>query len=374
MTLRGEVREQRAETLPLETLTGLVQAWRRHWDEVGAIQRSLPTAAKDRLQTLTADIETALAQTRHLFALEFPPETVAALRKRLDDALAALESLNRPKTATNGASRSAARRAVQASHVAVNVRAVVAAGEALEMHLQPIVSLDRPVRTPVGYEALARFQTKPYEPPNVWLERAGRAGLQRELELSCVRAALELLAALPATPYLAVNVSPETLVSAEFERLVAEVPVRRLVVEVTEHAVVREYDSLVRAIGGLRAQGLRLAVDDAGAGFASFRHVLELSPEIIKLDTHLTRGIHQDRSREALVRSLVSFAADVGSTLIAEGIESREDLMTLCDARVPFGQGYFFAHPGPLPQVVRPPRGPRTGASRNGSASTARSA
>jgi EAL domain-containing protein (putative c-di-GMP-specific phosphodiesterase class I) len=373
MTVRREVQEQPAEGLPLDMLIGLVQAWRRHWDEVGAIQRSLPTAAKDRLQALSADIETALAQTRHLFALEFPPETVTALRGRLDDALASLESVSRSVSPRPRPGRTA-RRAVEVSQVALTVRSVVAAGEALEMHLQPIVALDRPLQTPVGFEALARFQTTPYEAPNIWLERAERAGLQRELELSCVHKALIHLDALPATPYLAVNVSPETLVSREFWRLVEDVPLGRLVVEVTEHAVVREYDSLVRAIGGLRERGLRLAVDDAGAGFASFRHVLELSPEIIKLDIHLTRGISQDRSREALVRSLVSFAADVGATLVAEGIETREDLMTLCDAQVPFGQGYLFARPGPMPTVLRRRRNAGPPRPRGVDASTAHSA
>jgi len=115
---------------------------------------------------------------------------------------------------------------------------------------------------------------------------------------------------------------------------------------------VREYDSLVRVIDCLRESGLRLAVDDAGAGFASFRHVLELSPEIIKLDIHLTRGVHNDLSRQALVRSLVAFAGDVGSTLVAEGIETPEDRQTLCDAQVPFGQGYLFARPGPAERVL----------------------
>jgi EAL domain-containing protein (putative c-di-GMP-specific phosphodiesterase class I) len=339
--------------LPLEELTSLLRAWRRHWDEVDAIQRKLPRAAKDRLEVLTADVETAMAQTRHLFALEFPPETVGLLCSRIDDALAVLESIT-DRPATNKVSgRAAANRALEATRLAVNVRDVVSAGESLEMHLQPIVNLSRPTRTPVGFEALARFRTTPYEPPNVWLERAGQAGLQHELELSCVRAALALLALLPASAYLAVNVSPETLVSPEFARILADAPANRIVVEVTEHAIVREYESLVHVIGGLREQGLRLAVDDAGAGFASFRHVLELGPEIIKLDTHLIRGIHQDRSREALVRSLVSFAADVGATLVAEGIESGEDLMTLCDAHVPFGQGYLFAQPGPAPTVLR---------------------
>lgn len=352
MGRRQTKREQSPSPFPLESLSSLVQSWRRHWDEVGAIQRTLSRPARERLDRLSADIETALAQTRHLFALEFPPTVVSELRGRLDDALTVIESMTQDNHPTTLESHDAARR-LAASQFAVAVRDVVAAGEALEIHLQPIVALDKPLGTPVGFEALARFQTAPYEPPNVWLERAAQAGLQRELELSCVRAALMHLSSFPATPYLAVNVSPETLVSDDFERIVSEVAADRLVVEVTEHEVVREYDLLVRVIGGLRERGLRLAVDDAGAGFASFRHVLELSPEIIKLDTHLTRGVSEDHSREALIRSLVSFAHDVGATLVAEGIESRADLLTLRNARVPYGQGYLFAHPGPAPTILR---------------------
>jgi EAL domain-containing protein (putative c-di-GMP-specific phosphodiesterase class I) len=361
MARRRATREQAALPQPLESLSLFLQAWRRHWDEVGAIQRSLPGPARDRLERLSGDIETALAQTRHLFALEFPPGVVSELQGRLDEALmtiAALATTGDPEPVET--SPVIAKRRLAASQLAVTVRDVIAAGDALEMHLQPIVALDKPLGTPIGYEALARFQTSPYEPPNVWLERASHAGLQHELELSCVGNALAHLAAFQATPYLAVNVSPATLVSAEFERLVSDVPADRLVVEVTEHEVVREYDLLVRVIGGLRARGLRLAVDDAGAGFASFRHVLELSPEIIKLDTHLIRGISEDRSREALVRSLVSFADDVGATLIAEGIESQADLLTLRNARVPLGQGYLFAHPGPAPTILRRRRTTRT--------------
>jgi EAL domain-containing protein (putative c-di-GMP-specific phosphodiesterase class I) len=112
---------------------------------------------------------------------------------------------------------------------------------------------------------------------------------------------------------------------------------------------------LLRAISGLRERGLRLAVDDAGAGFASFRHVLELGPEIIKLDIRLTSGISSDPIRQALIGSLAVFADSVGATLVAEGIECREDLATLRDLGVGAGQGYFFARPAPPAQVLRLP-------------------
>src|SRR3954453_8944299 len=337
----------------LHSVSELLRAWGRHWSAVGTLQRRLPLAGQRRLQALDADPETALEQTLHLFAYEFPPEVVAAFRARIDAALETIEML-RPGGAVDESLRS---RSMDAARFAVTVRDVITAGDLLEVHLQPIVSLSSIDSAPAGYEALARFQPTPYEAPDVWLARAAEAGLLQELELTCARAALALAPLLPESAFLTVNVSAEPLVSRAFGgvldvRARDRVPADRVVVEVTEHAIVREYDALLRVLGGLRERGVRLAVDDAGAGFASFRHVLELSPEIIKLDIHLTRGVHSNLSRQALVRSLVAFAGDVGSTLVAEGIETPEDMQTLCDAQVPFGQGYLFARPGPAQRVL----------------------
>ena len=332
----------------LHGVTELLRSWGRHWTAVGSLQRRLPLAVQRRLQALDVGPEAALEQTLHLFAYEFPPDVVATMRARIDNALELIESL-RPGHISDETLLS---RSMDAARFAVTVRDVITAGDLLEVHLQPIVSLDAYDSAPAGYEALARFQTTPYEAPDVWLGRAADAGLLKELELTCARSALALVPLLPDGAFLTVNVSAETLVSPAFARALDGVPADRVVVEVTEHAIVREYDALLRALGGLRERGVRLAVDDAGAGFASFRHVLELSPEIIKLDIHLTRGVHSDLSRQALIRSLVSFAGDVGSTLVAEGIETPEDLSTLCDAQVPFGQGYLFARPGPAERVL----------------------
>ena len=332
----------------LHGVTELLRSWGRHWTAVGSLQRRLPSTVQRRLQALDVDPEAALEQTLHLFAYEFPPDVVATMRARIDSALELIESLQ-PGHISDETLLS---RSMDAARFAVTVRDVVTAGDLLEVHLQPIVSLNAYDSAPAGYEALARFQTTPYEAPDVWLDRAAEAGLLRELELTCARSALALVPLLPDGAFLTVNVSAETLISPGFARALDGVPADRVVVEVTEHAIVREYDALLRALGGLRERGVRLAVDDAGAGFASFRHVLELSPEIIKLDIHLTRGVHSDLSRQALVRSLVSFAGDVGSTLVAEGIETPEDLSTLCDAQVPFGQGYLFARPGPAERVL----------------------
>jgi EAL domain-containing protein (putative c-di-GMP-specific phosphodiesterase class I) len=332
----------------LQGVTDLLRSWGRHWTAVGSLQRRLPMGVQRRLQALDSDPDAALEQTRHLFAYEFPPDVVATMRARIDAALEIIESL-RPDPETEEILRG---RSMDAARFAVTVRDVITAGDLLEVHLQPIVSLAAYDSAPAGYEALARFQTTPYEPPDVWLGRAAQAGMLQELELTCASAALALVPLLPDDAFLTINVSAETVVSEAFARVLDTVPANRVVVEVTEHAIVREYDALLRALGGLRERGVRLAVDDAGAGFASFRHVLELSPEIIKLDIHLTRGVHADMSRQALVRSLVSFAGDVGSTLVAEGIETPEDLATLSEAQVPYGQGYLFARPGPAQRVL----------------------
>ncbi len=122
----------------------------------------------------------------------------------------------------------------------------------------------------------------------------------------------------------------------------------RLVLEITEHEAVEDYPSLVDALAPLRANGARVAIDDAGAGFASLRHTLRIAPDIVKLDMSLTRGIDADRGKRALAAALVSFAMEMDFALVAEGIETADELEALRQLGVGFGQGYFLAVPGPL--------------------------
>lgn len=217
----------------------------------------------------------------------------------------------------------------------------------LDMEFQPVADLA--TGRVVGVEALSRFTTEPYRTPDRWFEEAASVGLGVALEVRAASLALQSLPKVPEGGYLAINLSPETAGSAEFHELVSGVPPGRLVIEVTEHARVEDYQLLSAGLEHLRSKGIRLAVDDAGAGFASPRHVLNLSPEIIKLDMSLTRDIHRDRGRRALAAALISFAAELGSSIVAEGIESREELSALQDLEVPCGQGFFLARPGPLP-------------------------
>lgn len=209
--------------------------------------------------------------------------------------------------------------------------------------LQPIVEMRG--RVVVGAEALSRFPAGPFATPGAWFAAARRVGLDVELEAAAAQRALELLPSRPADTLLAVNVSPRTLL-AGLPRLVGrDQPWERVVLELTEHVPVEDYVPLNQALKRLRDRGTRLAVDDTGAGFASLRHILDLAPDIIKLDIGLIRGVDRDPGRAALAEMVVRFADRVGATVIAEGVESEAEWRALRRLGVPWGQGYFFGRP-----------------------------
>lgn len=214
----------------------------------------------------------------------------------------------------------------------------------MDVVLQPVVDLL--TGRIVGAEALARFPGR--SPDEVFAEARG-AGDASALEQQALRAALALLPALPTDAHLAVNLSARALLDPAVRADVLAVDPHRTVVELTEHEVVEDYAPLLAAVGELRARGVRLAVDDTGAGYASLQHILRLQPDLIKLDLELTRGVAGDPARKALAAALVTFAGDIGAAIAAEGIETRDDLDALRRLGVGCGQGYYLARPGPLP-------------------------
>jgi EAL domain-containing protein (putative c-di-GMP-specific phosphodiesterase class I) len=226
------------------------------------------------------------------------------------------------------------------------IRAVLDRG-LIKMVFQPIADL-RTGRI-VGLEALARFTLEPARTPDVWFEEASTVHLREELELAAVGAALAQPELLPPEMYLSINLSPETITSRPFAELLPGVSAERLVLEVTEHAPVRDYGGLADALVDFRQRGGRLAVDDAGAGFASLKHILRLAPEVVKLDREVAQGIDNDRGRRALASALVSFASDLGAAVVAEGIETEAEVDAFRNLGVFLGQGYYLAGPGPIP-------------------------
>jgi len=213
--------------------------------------------------------------------------------------------------------------------------------------VQPIIDLDTG-RT-VGFEALSRFTDShgaPRRPDHVFAEAAD-LGLGVCLESAAARAALDLLPDLPADTYLSINLSPHAVCDPRTYDLLHDLPLDRVVVELTEHDQVSDYTTIVHALAGLRARGLRLAIDDVGSGFAGLHHLTELGPDLIKLDIAFVRHIDTDPARRAVARALIGFAAEVGATLIAEGIETPAELDQLRRLGAPLGQGFLLASPAP---------------------------
>jgi EAL domain-containing protein (putative c-di-GMP-specific phosphodiesterase class I)/PAS domain-containing protein len=217
--------------------------------------------------------------------------------------------------------------------------------EALTIVLQPIVNLSTGKVS--GVEALARFDGQPVRPPDAWFRLAGEAGLAEPLELLALRAAIARLPELPERMFLSVNVSAATLLRPGFAALMTrgDVPLRRIMLEITEHESIDEYADIATVLDPLRAQGLRLAVDDAGAGFASFRHVVQLRPDQIKLDRDLVSGIDGDPARRALASAVVVFALEVGAGVIAEGVETEAELDVCQSLAIDSAQGFYIAAP-----------------------------
>ena len=213
---------------------------------------------------------------------------------------------------------------------------------------QPIVRLD--TGAVVGAEALTRFP-RTHRPADAWFDDAQRVGLGAELQLAVVERAVALVGLLPAGAFLTFNVGPEVLAGPELLDLLDLVDPERVIIELTEHIRIDDYDRLLDNLSRVRERGARLAVDDTGAGFSSLGHILHLRPELIKLDCQFTRGIDTDPARRSLAHALVTFARDIGAEVVSEGIETAAELDTVRELGVPYGQGYFLNRPT-RPQLI----------------------
>jgi EAL domain-containing protein (putative c-di-GMP-specific phosphodiesterase class I) len=229
------------------------------------------------------------------------------------------------------------------------IRAAVANGDP-KMVYQPICRLSDGAVT--GVEALSRFATEPSRSPEKWFLEAAEVGMGEGLELLAIRKAVIEGAGIPAPLTLGINISPDTATGGRLAEVVTGFDLSRLVIEVTEHTPIDDYEPLVAALAPFRAAGAKIAIDDAGAGYASLRHVLTLKPDIIKLDLSITRGVDTDSMRSAMAAALAEFARLTGTEIVAEGIESEAEVQALRKLGVAKGQGYYFARPGSLEGVA----------------------
>ncbi len=220
--------------------------------------------------------------------------------------------------------------------------------------VQPVVDLaDGRIH---AVEALTRFTGPAARTPDVWFAEAEEVGLRTTLELAVASSALAQLPLLRADVSMMVNLSPATVISGRLVEVLTGAPLERVVIELTEHAPVSDYRALDAMLRPWRSMGVRLAVDDAGGGYASFAHILNLDADLIKLDLTLTHEIHTDPHRQALARALVGFARELGVEVIAEGVEGPAELEVLRELGTHHVQGFHLGRPRPLeeqPDLLR---------------------
>jgi len=223
--------------------------------------------------------------------------------------------------------------------------------DGLHMVWQPIVNAESGVV--LGVEALARFPEGAYKGPEAWFKAAAEAGLSGELEGHAVTLGLEVLDQLRPDQYVSCNASAREVLSGAILDKFRHVPLDRVVLELTEHDVIEDYRLLKKALSPLRKRGLRLAVDDAGAGYASLKHILYLRPDIIKLDISLVRHVDTDVAKRSLVFCLVKFSESVKAQVVAEGVEASQELDALKRAGVPLAQGFGLHRPMTADQLLK---------------------
>jgi EAL domain-containing protein (putative c-di-GMP-specific phosphodiesterase class I) len=229
------------------------------------------------------------------------------------------------------------------------LRPVMARGGPIVV-LQPIVDLATGVR--VGAEALSRFPPEWGKAPDVCFGEAHSVGLGDQLELQALARAAEHLDLVPA--YISMNISPATLLTPNAAQLFNRLPLDRVLLELSEHDRVEDYDVLMAVLAPLRAGGLRLAIDDVGAGFSSLRHIVLTAPDVIKLDRSMIAGVSTDPVLTTLVRSLVAFGHDCASRVVAEGVETEQDAEALRVLGVDYGQGWHLGRPAPAQDLMEP--------------------
>ncbi|MBX7453814.1 EAL domain-containing protein [Mycolicibacterium sp. 3033] len=222
-----------------------------------------------------------------------------------------------------------------------HVNDLLAAPSAFSAVYQPIVDLAS--ESVVGYEGLCRFPGDAQRSPAYWFDVARRLGRGVPLELAALSRVLAGVEGVPAGCFLAVNAGPSAAMDERLHDalLAVRMPV---VLEITEHEPFPE--GLADALKPLRDNGVRLAIDDAGAGYASFTQMLQLRPDVIKIDGSLTSDVDRDPAKRALVIAIVKLCEEMGATTIAEAIERRDEQATLAELGVEWGQGYLFGRPG----------------------------
>ena len=225
----------------------------------------------------------------------------------------------------------------------LEVKKILAGMAEIRLAYQPVVDLDR--AEVVGYEALARFGNG-HRSPAPWFAAADELHRRGELEALLLQELFTAKESAPTGTFLAVNVSPRQLLAGPVWTTLAEAgDLTGLVIELTEHESVEQLSRLRRRLDSLRESGAVLALDDVGAGWSGLRQVVELRPDIVKIDRSLVSRLHEDPARAAVAELLAAFTERVGGALLAEGVEQLDELSALLELDVHLAQGYLLGRP-----------------------------
>ena len=217
---------------------------------------------------------------------------------------------------------------------------------AIELAYQPLADL-KTLRV-VGVQALPRFRTRPMRPPETWFAEAAKHGSLIDLELVALTAALGRMEMLPSHAFLAVSISSETAVSDRFRELIRGADLNRIALELNEYSI--DHDELpTDALDELRSGGVRVAVHHAGSGQWSLRHIARLAPDLIKVDMSMLREMSADPTGHEPVSTVIGFALDIGATVVADGVETEQEVETLRGLAIDLAQGNYLARPGQIP-------------------------
>ncbi len=226
-------------------------------------------------------------------------------------------------------------------------------GNGLTVAFQPIVDLQRGVVA--GYEALARFSARPGVSPEVWFAEASRRGRVAQLDAAVLRIALAQRASLPANRFLTINVEPASLLSTDVTTVLDQAgELGGVVLEITEHSRIDDMAGMKAEMARLRGRGAMFALDDAGTGYAGLHQILELRPEILKVDRALVEGIEHDEAKAALVEMVGFFANRINAWVLVEGVETEAVARRCIGLRVPLAQGWFFGRAAPAWSDIEP--------------------
>ncbi len=228
-----------------------------------------------------------------------------------------------------------------------NILSSLRHGKHYQVVKQPIFDLAK--HDLVGYEFLSRFTVPGLEMPDEFFRVSLENNILTTVDSQCLKNCIHYGTKLPSQMTRHVNIFPSTLIDIPVRNLIELFDKSRMggryCVEISEQQIIGDPSYLVEPINALRSAGMSIAIDDVGFGRSSLESLILLEPDVVKIDKKWVNGIAGNGASERSLRRLQKVAAALGSVLVAEGIETEEDLALLVTLGVPYGQGYYLGRP-----------------------------